>query len=63
MKFLVVVTPPSIYHLAMIRTLWHHWTSGERFVFNYYKHWLQLLLRQLRNLSVTILRQEGFTQG
>ena len=32
-------------------------------MFNYYRHWAQLLIRQLGELQVTILIQEGVTQG
>ena len=49
--------------LALLWTVRHCWPDGSRFVFNCYKHWAQLLLRQLGELSVTILSREGVTQG
>ena len=50
-------------HLSMLWTLRHHWTAGAMFVFNCYRHWAQLLLRQPGELPVTILSREGVTQG
>ena len=47
----------------MLWTVWHRWPAGARFAFNCYKHWTQLLLRQLGELPVTILSREGVTQG
>ena len=32
--------------LAMMWTVWHRWSAGARFAFNFYMHWMQLLLRQ-----------------
>ena len=49
--------------LAMLWTVRHHWRAGATFAFNCYKHWAQLLLRQPGELSFTILRREGVTQG
>ena len=31
-------------HLAMLWTVRHRWPAGERFAFNCYRHWAQLLL-------------------
>ena len=45
--------------LEMLWTVRHHWPSGARFAFNCYRHWAQLLIRQLRELPVTILIREG----
>ena len=36
---------------------------GARFAFNFYRHWAQLLLHQTGEPPVTILSQEGVTQG
>ena len=47
----------------MLWTVRHRWQAGARFSFNFYKHWAQLLLRQLGELPVTILSREGVTQG
>ena len=49
--------------LAMLWTVQHCWMAGVRFVFNCYRHWAQLLIRQPGELQVTILIQEGVTQG
>ena len=49
--------------LAMLWTVRHHWPVGERFTFNCYKHWAQLLLRQPGEPPVTILSRERVTQG
>ena len=49
--------------LAMLWTVRHRWIAGVRFAFNYYKNWVQLLLRQTGDLPVTILSREVFTQG
>ena len=49
--------------LAMLWTVQHCWPAGARFAFNGYKHWAQLLLRQPREMPVTILSREGVTQG
>ena len=47
----------------MLWTVRHRWTAGARFVFNFYNHWAQLLLRQPGEPPVTILSREGVTQG
>ena len=47
----------------MIWTVRHRWTAGVRFAFNCYKHWAQPLLCHLGESIVTILIQEGVTQG
>ena len=44
-------------------TVRHHWLVGARFAFNFYKHLAQLLFYQLGSTAVTILSQEGVTQG
>ena len=49
--------------LAMLLTVRHRWPAGARFAFNFYRHWAQLLLHQPGELPVTILSQEGVTQG
>ena len=43
--------------LGMLWTMWHRWLAGARFAFNCYMRWAQLLLRQQRELPVTILRR------
>ena len=47
----------------MMWTVRHRWPTGARFAFNFYRHWAQILLRQPGELPVTILSQEGVTQG
>ena len=49
--------------LAMLWTVRHCWQAGARFVFNCYRHWAQLLLRQLGETPAKILSREGVTQG
>ena len=49
--------------LAMLWTVRHCCPAGERFAFNFYRHWAQLLLLQPGELPVTILSREGVTQG
>ena len=41
----------------------YFWPAGARFAFNCYRHWVQLLLRQLEETPVKILSQEGVTHG
>ena len=53
----------KLIRLAMLWTVQHRWTVGERFAFNCYRHWAQLLLRQPGELPVIILIQEGVTKG
>ena len=47
----------------MMWTVQHHWPVGARFVLNFYRHWVQLLLRQPGEPPVKILSREGVTQG
>ena len=47
----------------MMWTMRHRWPAGERFAFNCYRHWEQLLHRQLGDPPVKILSREGVTQG
>ena len=47
----------------MLWTVCHLWPTGERFAFNLYRHWAQLLLCQTGEPPVTIFSQEGITQG
>ena len=49
--------------LEMLWTVWHHWSVGPRFAFNSYMHWAQLILHQPGETQVTVLSQEGVTQG
>ena len=41
--------------LARLWTVRHRWPAGARFTFNFYRHWVQLLLRKTREPPVTIL--------
>ena len=50
-------------HLAILWTVRHFRPAGARFAFNYYRRWVQLLLRQPGEPPVTILSREGVTQG
>ena len=47
----------------MLWTVRHRWPAGERFAFNCYRHWAQLLLCQPGEPPVTILSRVGVTQG
>ena len=49
--------------LAMLWTVQHCWPVGARFAFSLYRHWAQLLLRQLGEPPVKILSGKGVTQG
>ena len=47
----------------MLWTMRHRSTAGESFVFNCYRHWAQLLLRQPGESPVKIMIREGVNQG
>ena len=47
----------------MLWTVRQRWPTGERFAFNFYRHWAQLLLCQTGEPPVKILSREGVTQG
>ena len=49
--------------LTMMWTVWHRWPAEVRFMFNCYRHWAQLLIRQPGETPVKILSQERVTQG
>ena len=49
--------------LVMLCTLRHHWPPGAKFLFNCYRHWAQLVLRQPGDTPFIILIKEGFMQG
>ena len=49
--------------LAMLWTVRHCWPVGERFAFNFYRNWVQLLLHQPGEPPVTIMSKEGVIQG
>ena len=49
--------------LSMLWTVRHRWPVGARFTFNCYRHWAQLLLHQTGEPPVTIMSQEGVTEG
>ena len=53
----------KLIRLAMLWTLCHRWTAGDRFAFNCYRNWAQLLLRQPGDTHVILLSREGVTQG
>ena len=46
----------------MLWTVRHCWSAGARFVFNLYRHWSKLPLRQTGEPPVTIMIREGVTQ-
>ena len=41
----------------------HFWPVRASFAFNFYRYWKELILRQPGGTPVTILSQEGVTQG
>ena len=47
----------------MLWNVWHRWPAVARFVFNFYRHWEQILLHHPGESPVTILSREGVTQG
>ena len=47
----------------MIWMVCHRWPAGAGFLFNWYRHWAQLLLHQSDNAPVILLIQEGIAQG
>ena len=49
--------------LAMMWTVRRHWLTGASFTFNFYKYWVQLLLRHPGEPPVIIMGREGVTQG
>ena len=49
--------------LAMLWTVQHIWTEGEKFALNCYKHWEQLILHHLEDIPVSLLIWEEVTQG
>ena len=53
----------KLIRLKMQWTVQQRWLVEERFTFNYYRHWAQLLLRQPGEPPVTVLSREGVTQG
>ena len=53
----------NLSRLAILWTVWHQWPAGVRFAFNFYRHWAQILFRHPGEPPVTILSQEGVTQG
>ena len=48
---------------AMLCTVRHRCPARVRFVFNFYSHWVQLLLCQQGEAPVILLILEGVTQG
>ena len=53
----------ELIRLAMLWTEQHLWPEGERFVFNCYSYWAQLLRRQSGEPPVKIRSIEEVTQG
>ena len=53
----------KISRLVILLTFWHRWTVGARFALNFYKHWAEIILLQLRGPLVMIQRQEGVNRG
>ena len=53
----------EINQVGMIWTVWHLWPSGARFFFNWYLHWLLIVLRNENGLAGTLHSREGMTQG
>ena len=49
--------------LAMLWTVRHRCPAGARFVLNFYMHWAQRIFRHPVEPPVTIMGQEGVTQG
>eukprot|EP00957_Ditylum_brightwellii_P105953 8081667-Ditylum_brightwellii.AAC.1 len=47
----------------MLWTVRHRWPAGAHFVFNCYRHWAQLVIRQPRSDPVVLHSREGVTQG
>ena len=47
----------------MLWTVRHRCPAGARLVFNFYRHWAQLLLCEPGEPPVTILSRKGVTQG
>ena len=45
--------------MVMLWTVQHHWPAGDRFALNFYKHWVQLLIRQPGEPPVTPLIRKG----
>ena len=53
----------ELIRLAMLWNMRHYWPAGTRFAFNYYRYWVQLLLRQPGEPPVTILSRYGDYSG
>ena len=51
----------KLIRLEMMCTVRNHWSSGARFMFNLFKHWVQLILCQSGISSVTLLNLERVT--
>ena len=49
--------------LEMLWTVRHRCAAGARFAFNFYRHWVQLLLCQPGEPQLTILSREGSHPG
>ena len=48
--------------LEMLWTVCHLWPEGERFAYNLYKHWAQLLLCQPGEPPVTVVSRGGYSK-
>ena len=49
--------------LAMLWIVRHRLPAGASFAFNFYRHWVQVLLCQPGDPPVTIMSRDGVTQG
>ena len=49
----------KLIRLPMLWVVQHHWMVGVRFTFNFFKNWVNLLLRRLVRSPVTFLSQRG----
>eukprot|EP00957_Ditylum_brightwellii_P138148 10531197-Ditylum_brightwellii.AAC.1 len=49
----------EISRLAMLWKVRHRWPAGAQFVFNCYRHWAQLVIRQPGSDPVVLHSREG----
>ena len=53
----------EINRVGMLWTVHHLWPSGARFVFNCYRHWSSLVLRNRNRTASTLYSSERVMQG
>ena len=53
----------EINQVGMLWTVRHLWPSGARFVFNCYRHWSLLVLREGNGMAIFLHSNESVTQG